>query len=169
MQQSKDGVRLTTSLEHYGQYGAGVSRLAITCGIDYAEAKKVHETYWKRNWAIKAVADEQTIKYVRDEMWLYNPISKFWYSLRQKKDIFSTLVQGSGVYCFDTWVMIVLSDRPQLTGQFHDEVILTVKKGYRDHIKEWLKQTIKTTNEYLNLNRELDIGIEFGERYSDIH
>jgi hypothetical protein len=43
-------------------------------------------------------AFEETIK----TMWLYNPVSKFWYSAIYK-DIFSTLNQGTGVYCFDTW------------------------------------------------------------------
>ena len=50
-----------------------------------------------------------------------------WYSLRFDKDRFSTLNQGTGAYCFDTWVKYILSKRPQLTGQFHDEVILEIK------------------------------------------
>lgn len=151
------------------QYGAGAKRLAITCGITVDEAKLVHETYWKRNWAIKKIAEDQVIKYVRKQMWLFNPISRFWYSLREKKDIFSTLVQGSGVYCFDTWVAHVLADREQLTAQFHDEIVLVVKKGFKLEIEGWLRQTIKDTNDYLKLNRELDIGIQFGSDYSQIH
>lgn len=151
------------------QYGAGPPRLAVTCGIDLSEARKVHETYWKRNWAIKVISDEQTIKYVREQMWLFNPISRFWYSLRNMKDVFSTLVQGSGVYCFDTWVAHVLADREQLTAQFHDEIVLTVKEGHREEIEIWLKETIKEVNNYLKLNRELDIGVQFGSDYSQIH
>ena len=151
------------------QYGAGPPRLAVTCGIDLSEARKVHETYWKRNWAIKVISDEQTIKYVREQMWLYNPISRFWYSLRNTKDVFSTLVQGSGVYCFDTWVAHVLADREQLTAQFHDEIVLLVKEGHREEIEAWLKETIAEVNNYLKLNRELDIGVQFGENYSEIH
>lgn len=170
MQQSLlDGQRLTTSVEHKGQYGAGPDRLAITCGISVPEAKLVHATYWKRNWAIKKIADGQLIKTVRGQMWLYNPISRFWYSLRYKKDVFSTLVQGSGVYCFDTWVAHVLADREQLTAQFHDEIVLTVDKGYRPDIEEWLKGTINEVNKFLKLNRELDIGVQFGSDYSQIH
>lgn len=78
-------------------------------------------------------------------------------------------MQGSGVYCFDTWLAFIRSERPQLTGQFHDEIILCVKKGYREQIKEFLKETIRKTNEKLNLNRELDIGIDFGDSYAEIH
>lgn len=102
-------------------------------------------------------------------MWLFNPISGFWYSLRTKKDVFSTLVQGSASYCFDTWVSHILADRPQLTAQFHDEVVLEVKKDHRPEIEEFLEQTMKDTNEFLGLNRELGIGIEFGVNYAEIH
>lgn len=163
------GVRLTTSLEHKGQYGAGIPRLEITCGCDKETAERIHAAYWKRNWSIKAVAKEQVVKTVRGQMWLWNPISGFWYSLRQKKDIFSTLVQGSACFCFDTWVSIVLASREQLTAQFHDEIVLEVLKGHQEEIREFLEGTIHETNEYLGLNRELGIGIQFGQRYSEIH
>lgn len=151
------------------QYQAGIPRLMVTCGIDRAAAANLHKTYWERNWAIKAVAEEQEIKVIRGQSWLRNPISGFWYSLRFEKDIFSTLVQGSASYCFDTWVSFILDERPQITGQFHDEVVLSVCKGYRDEITEFLRQTIKDTNELLGLNVSLDIGIQFGDRYSEIH
>lgn len=151
------------------QYGAGPPRLSTTCGVDLKTAKTIHEAYWKRNWAIKAVAEDQTVIWVRDQMWLYNPLSRFYYSLRERKDIFSTLVQGSGVYCFDTWVQIVLAERPQLTAQFHDEIVLTVRQGFQEEIELYLREAIKETNDLLKLNRELDIGVDFGDRYSDIH
>jgi hypothetical protein len=157
------------------QYGAGPPRLVITCGISLQDAKDLHKAYWKRNWAIRAVADEQTIKTLKsfdgdgEQMWLYNPVSTFWYSLRTEKDIFSTLVQGTASYCFDTWVIHVLSERPQLTAQFHDEIVLDVLKGHQEEIREFLQETIEETNEYLRLNRRLDIGVQFGDRYSEIH
>jgi hypothetical protein len=151
------------------QYGAGPPRLVITCGISLDEAKKLHKAYWKRNWAIKAVAEEQVVRVIDDQMWLYNPISGFWYSLRTEKDIFSTLVQGTASYCFDTWVAHILAERPQLTAQFHDEVVLNVRKGNQQEIRDFLQETIEETNEFLQLNRRLDIGVQFGERYSSIH
>lgn len=162
-------MRLTTSSEHKGQYGAGVSRLAITCACDTETARRVHETYWKRNWAIKAVADEQKTKTVDGTLWLFNPISRFWYSLRTKKDIFSTLVQGSAAYVFDTWLRFVVSKRPQVTGQFHDEFILEVKEGHRDEVTKFLEWAIGKTNEFLKLNRELGISIQYGKSYAEIH
>lgn len=161
------------------QYGAGVSRLAITAKVSHEEAAKVHKAYWEKNWAIKVVAQEQVVKTVNGQMWLLNPISKIWYSLRFEKDIFSTLVQGTASYVFDLWVQNILQERPQLTGQFHDEIIIQVKQGfssYNPETKKWegaivkfLKDMIHKTNEQLKLNRELDIDVQFGARYSDIH
>lgn len=151
------------------QYGAGPPRLALTANISIDKAKQVHETYWKKNWAIKEVAKQQKIKTVRGQMWLLNPISGFWYSLRYEKDIFSTLVQGSASYVFDMWVEKFRSKRPQLTGQFHDEVVLCVKKGYREQAEKLLNDAINELNLELKLNRELGIGTQFGDRYSEIH
>lgn len=150
-------------------YGAGGPKIAKTAGISLEEAISLHSAYWKRNWAVRAVASSLKVKTVLGQKWLFNPVSRFWYSLRNEKDRFSTLNQGTGVFAFDTWVGFVHKDRPQLTGQFHDEIILCVKKGYREEIKSWLKQTIKEVNDILNLDRELDIGVEFGDSYADIH
>jgi hypothetical protein len=151
------------------QYGAGPPRLALTANIKLAKAEQVHAAYWKKNWAIKVIADEQEVKTIRGQMWLKNPISGFYYSLRQKKDIFSTLVQGSASYVFDLWVQEFRKKRPQLTGQFHDEVVLCVKLGFRKQAEELLRTAIKAVNEQLKLNRELGIDVQFGSRYSDIH
>lgn len=102
-------------------------------------------------------------------MWLLNPVSGFWYSLRYPKDIFSTLNQGTGVYCFDIWIYNFRRKRSQLTGQMHDEVILCSKVGNRKKIKKLLKDSIKLTNKQLNLNRDLDVDVQFGNNYSEIH
>lgn len=152
-----------------GQYGAYPPRLAITCSITLDRAKQLFEGYWKLNWAIKEVSNSQKVKTVDGEMWLWNPISRFWYSLRKDNDRFSTLIQGSASYVFDYWLALVLKKRQQLTAQFHDEVVLCVKKGNREGIETYLNGTINDTNNALKLNRELGIGIQFGDRYSEIH
>ncbi len=151
------------------QYGAGPPRLEITCGISKEAAQNLWETYWTRNWAIKKIASEQKIKTVRGQMFLLNPISGFYYTLRYKKDIFSTLVQGSAAFCFDVLVTMILADRPELTGQFHDEFILTIKKGQREEATEWLLGIVDELNDYLDLNVKLAIGIQFGDNYGQIH
>jgi hypothetical protein len=101
--------------------------------------------------------------------WLYNPVSKLWYKLRSEKDIFSTLNQGTGVYCFDLWIGFILQERPQLTAQFHDEIILELRQGEEDKIDKILKQSIAKVNKLLKLNRDLDCDVQFGKNYSQIH
>lgn len=151
------------------QYLAGVARLALTAGISEKKARVVWEAYWKKNWAIKEVAKHQIVRTVDGQMWLKNPINGFWYSLRFEKDIFSTLVQGSASYVFDLWVQTFRRKRPQLTAQFHDEVVIEVKVGFREKATALLQEAIEETNQLLNLNRRLDVEVQFGNRYSEIH
>lgn len=165
------------------QYGAGAARIAITAKISLAQARIVHEGYWNLNWAIKVVAAEQKVKEIngwgydipgveaiyKKQKWLYNPISGFWYSLREEKDRFSTLIQGSASFVFDKWVYNFRQECPQLTGQFHDEVVVTpLLKDVAD-VEKKLQEALELTNEQLKLNRRLDIGIQTGQRYADIH
>jgi len=141
----------------------------LTCGIDLPAATKLHKAYNKLNWAWKQVCTEQKYKTVNGQMWLQNPINKFWYSLRGLKDIGSTLVQGSASYVFDMWVKLILEKRRQLTSQFHDEIVLEIKEGFEDKAKELVTSSINKLNEILGLNRELGISVQFGKRYSEIH
>ena len=127
------------------------------------------EVYWKRNWSVKAIAEEQTVKTCLGTKWLYNPVSGFWYSLRHEKDRFSTLNQGTGVYCFDTWVKHLRDGGPPQLGQMHDEVIALVRKGKRKKCEKHFRNAIRKTNEELKLNRELDIDVQFGDNYAQIH
>ena len=163
-------VRKTFKKTNYtAQYGAGGPRIAISAGVSEKEGRALHKAYWEKNWAIKTVAGEQTIKHVGDQMWLLNPINGFYYSLRHEKDIFSTLVQGSASYVFDLWVQNIRKKRNQLTAQFHDEIVLCVKKGFRERCEKLLRDCIQEVNDVLKLNRQLDIEVQYGLRYSDIH
>lgn len=151
------------------QYGAFPPKLVKTLGISLAVAQQLFDGYWKLNWAIKKVASVQKTKTVDGMKFLYNPVSGFWYYLKNEKDIFSTLIQGTAAYVFDVWVSHVLKKRRQLTAQFHDEIVLVVKKGFREQATKYLTDAIIETNKVLKLNRELAIGIQFGDRYSEIH
>ena len=146
-------------------YGCGVPTLARQLGITESEAGKIHRAYWSRNWSLKKISSSVTTK--RD--WLFNPVSKLWYKLRSEKDIFSTLNQGTGVYCFDLWIGFILQRRPQLTAQFHDEIILEIKKGDEPKAEKLLKDSITKVNKLLKLNRDLDCDVQFGKDYSQIH
>ena len=83
-----------------GVYGAGPPKIALTTGMPLQQAQKLHKTYWDRNKAVKQVAKsaktKTTIVDGIEQMWLFNPVSRFWYSLRFEKDKFSTLNQGTG-------------------------------------------------------------------------
>lgn len=92
-----------------------------------------------------------------------------WYYLKAEKDRFSTLNQGTGTFCFDLWVKFILEARPQLTADFHDEVVLEVRKGNRDKATKLLKDCVGKVNDRLKLNRELDVDVSFGPTYADIH
>tara|TARA_B100001093_G_scaffold519577_1_gene609239 strand:- start:611 stop:2419 length:1809 start_codon:yes stop_codon:yes gene_type:complete len=151
------------------QYGAGIKTLAKQLGITMKEAKVISEAYWERNWSVKAIADSMVTKEVEGSTWQFNPVSKLWYSLRSDKDKFSTLCQGTGTYLFDMWVGFILKEREQLTANFHDEIILEVKKGNRDKCVKLLENSIKKVNRMLKLNRELQVDVQFGNNYSEIH
>jgi hypothetical protein len=150
-------------------YGASGATVARSAGISEPEGNRLVEAYWRRNWSVKAIAENCKTKVVKGSKWLYNPVSGFWYSLRHDKDRFSTLNQGTGVYCFDLWIKFILEERKQLTAQFHDEIILEVRKGFRQECEALLKRSEEKVNKTLKLNRELDISVDFGDSYDKIH
>ena len=102
-------------------------------------------------------------------MWIQNPVSKFWHSLRKEKDIFSTINQSTGSYCFDRWVALYRSKRSNIVGQFHDESINVIKKGEEDEHTSVLNWAIKKLNEQLKLNVDLGIDIQYGQTYANVH
>lgn len=152
-------------------YGAGDAAVARAAEVPLAEGAKLRESYWKRNWAVLKIAEDQTVKVCNGMKWLYNPVSELWYSLRYEKDRFSTLNQGTGVWCFDTWVKHLRIGGPPIIGQMHDEVIGLVSKDARVRVKaeRHFKDAIRKTNDELKLNRELDCSVQFGSSYADIH
>lgn len=150
-------------------YGAGAAKIAVTAKITVPEARVLHTAFWRRNWAVKKAAQDCIVKTVNNQMWLFNPVSQFWYSLRYDKDRFSTLNQGTGVYCFDTWVRKVRSKGWKLCGQFHDELIAPILKEKREEIKADLYKSMDETNQELSLNIKLNNSVDFGRSYADIH
>lgn len=150
-------------------YGVGAKKLSRELRTTVAKAGLMLEAYWERNWAIKKLAEDQIVKTIAGQMWLFNPVSKFWYSLRYDKDRFSTLNQGTGVYCFDVWLGYILDKRPQITAQMHDEIVLEIKKGFREQAKKLLYDALEKTNKQLKLNVELGISVDFGNTYAQIH
>jgi len=150
-------------------YGVGASTLARNTGMSKSEAKMLLEAFWSRNWSVEGVAKDLEVKDLLGFMWVKNPVSKFWYSLRNEKDRFSTLNQGTGVYCFDNWVKICRKKNLRTVGQFHDEVIAIVERGKEDEVMTIMKNSIEDLNKVLKLNVPLGMEAQFGNTYADIH
>lgn len=150
-------------------YGAGPPKIALTLNGPLKEAQKLHKIYWERNKAVKQVAEACEVKQIGAKKWLKNPISGFWYSLRAEKDRFSTLNQGTGVYCFDTYVKYVRKQGIKLSLQMHDEILFKTLEAEKEDIKVKLNHAIKQVNEEVKLNIPLGISIDFGINYADCH
>lgn len=130
-------------------YGAGAAKISEAIGIEFNKAKSLHTAYWERNKAVKDIANNALVrvfkkdgtiqdyhsKYLNkldfdaqkqfmsevDSMWVRNPISKFWVSLRYFKDIFSAINQNSGVFCFDLYLKKVREKGFKVIFQYHDK------------------------------------------------
>lgn len=179
----KSGIKKYSEQRHKGkstnyscQYGAGVATVARAAGVGMNMGEVLHQAYWKLNWAIKEIAANTTVKTVEGQMWQQNPVNKFWYSLRNDKDRFSTLCQGTGAYVFDIWcnaVIDICHQRyqldPKLAGQFHDEMILIIKEGMRDVWSDIMTEAMVNTNNVLSMNRQIDCDVQYGHNYSEIH
>jgi len=152
-------------------YGIGAAKLSRETGMSEGEAKLLLEAYWERNWAVAQFSDDnlRKVKRINGQMWVQNPVSSYWHTLRYEKDVFSTLNQSTGAYCFDRWVAGYLGARPNIVGQFHDESINSIKKGEEKKHKAVLVAAIDRLNDELKLNVELGIDVQFGNKYSDIH
>jgi len=150
-------------------YGVGSSTLSRNTGMNKEEATVLLEAFWSRNWSVDKVANTVRTKDLFGSMWLLNPVSKFWYSLRSDKDKFSTLNQGTGVFCFDSWVSLCRRYGIKTIGQFHDEIIALVPEGEEEQTKATMEQAIENLNNNLELNVPLGVDAQFGKTYADIH
>ncbi len=150
-------------------YKIGVEALARNSNMETKEARILLNIYWERNKAIRAIEDSLRVKDVQGKRWLFNPISRMWYSLRSDKDRFSTLNQGSAVYVFDIWVTYMRKLGLKIAMQYHDEVLFNVKRGHENIIKKKVEEAIRLTNEKLKLNVQVGCGVQFGGNYADTH
>jgi len=157
------------STNYAATYGAKGATIARSAGVSEALGEKLFDAYWVRNWSLVAIADACIVKQSRGLKWLWNPVAGLWIYLKAEKDRFSTLNQSTGTYCFDRWLFHVLEVRPQLTAQFHDEGVWELKKGNREAMTKILKDAVQVVNEELKMNRELDVDVDFGQSYAEIH
>lgn len=135
----------------------------LNCSVSFA--KGLLDAYWKKNWSVLKIAEDVEVKSTGKSMWLKNPVSGFWYQLRYDKDRFSTLNQGTGVFCFDTWVYFVRKLGVAVNGQWHDEILFITKGDNLDKLQE----AIELANKKLNLNVPLGVDVKTGSSYAEVH
>lgn len=163
------GRKKAKPVNYGGAYGQKAKGLSQQTGMSLPEASELTRIYEQRNWSLEAIANGCVVKTVNGQRWLFQPVSKLWYSLRGDKDRFSTLNQGTGVWCFDLWVKHLKSMGMPVCGSFHDEVVAAVTPGKQQPIERMVREAMRRTNEELKLNRELDCSLDFGNDYSQIH
>jgi len=150
-------------------YGVGKVKLSRSTGMSETDAAQLLEGFWKMNWSIKAVADQVQVRRIGGKMWLFNPVSRFWISLRNDRDVFSSLNQSTGVFCFDSWLAHCWAKGIHGVAQFHDETVIQIPLGLEQETQKKMKTAIIEVNNKLNLNVPLDVDPQFGSRYSEIH
>ena len=150
-------------------YGVGAAKLARETGMTKNEAQTLLDAFWSRNWSVQKVAEGLRVRELFGSMWVQNPVSRFWYSLRSDKDRFSTLNQGTGVFCFDSWVQECRSMGLKTVGQFHDEIITLVEEGNEDKEENIMTMAIDQVNQKVQLNVALGVDAQFGRTYADVH
>jgi DNA polymerase I-like protein with 3'-5' exonuclease and polymerase domains len=169
-QKLKDSRSMAKTVNYSAIYGVGAAKMHLSTGMPIEQCKLLLKAYWKRNWSVKQIAKECVVKTLTNgEMWLYNPVSRFWYSLRYQKDRFSTLNQGTAVYIFDTWIRKNRQEGIEICGQFHDEIIVSTPVENEKGVRYILRESIIEINNEFKLNRDMDIDVQFGLSYSDIH
>ncbi len=171
-----DAIRATGKSTNYAcQYGSGVKTLARTAKVSEKVAKKLHEGYNKLNWSVAKIASSTKVKKTAFGDWQQNPINKFWYSLRNEKDRFSTLVQGTAAYVFDIWLYHChqLAKKRDveycLLAQSHDDQALELDIGNEEITEKLLRDALKKVNDVLKLNVEIKCDVMFGYNGKEIH
>lgn len=163
------------------QYGAGAKTVARTAKVGIEIGKQIVDGYRELNWSIDVIASNCFVKKTSFGDFLLNPTNKMFYPLKTAKDRFSTLIQGSGSYTLDLWLMfqnrrIVQADkagkfkfRPMLLATFHDEEIYEHHDDDTELMTSIIQDSMKDTNEALKLNVELGCDIKHGKNYYEIH
>lgn len=162
------------------QYGAGAATVARTAGVALSVGKALVKAYKKVNWSIEKIATSQKIKTVSHGMYQLNPYNGIWYHLKTEKDCFSTLVQGTGSYVLDLWLVNQFKLREssdyslgeygiKLLASAHDEQISELSEGCQSEAKRLVNDSLSKVNERFNLEIPFGCDIQFGNKYSEIH
>lgn len=53
--------------------------------------------------------------------------------------------------------------------QYHDEIVLHLKRIEQDKVSKQLLDSIEKVNEIVKLNVPLGVSVDFGNTYADVH
>lgn len=156
---------MAKTVNYSALYKVGAKTLSASLNCSQKVAQGILDSYWQRNWSVKSFAESCTTKHCNAKKWVFNPLSKFWYTLRNDKDIFSVVNQSAGDYFFNLWLLDILDKRPQLTGQFHDSGVFCIKEGNREQMKAILNNSLEKINKEINLSIPIGCDCKFGKNY----
>lgn len=163
------------------QYKSGAKTVSRQAGIDMSVAQKLVGAYRKKNWSIEVIEKSLTRKTVSHGTYQLNPVNGIWYHLKTEKDSFSTLVQGSGAYLLDLWLMYIfhLRKKPEyyveggvrLVAQAHDENLQEFDDlgNNEEVVKKLFDDALALANKRLNQEIQFGCDTQTGYKYSEIH
>lgn len=157
------------STNYSSMYGIGKDKLAKDLGITVKESSILIEAYWKKNNCVKVFSESCFTKEVGEQLWVQNPMNKYFYSLRSKKDIFSTVNQGVGDYIFTLWQHNLMSMNVTMNGGWHDETVVCCIPKEKEDIIEKLKLAMEKVNNQLKLKVPIGIDYKIGQSYAEVH
>lgn len=150
-------------------YGCGVPKLMESTSLKKKDAQTLYNGYWDRNWAVKKFSEDRAVKMVDGKAWIWNPITNFYYFLASEKDRFSACNQSAGVRVFDGYVYEMIRRGLKPIFQAHDEVLLVAKKEDVRFVESALKQSIDRVNAQYNFPVKIEIDIQVGGNYAEVH
>lgn len=157
------------TVNYSAQYGVGKKKLAETLEIKQSEAKALLDAYWEANKEAKTVASKFKTKDLFGKTWIQNPYNKYWYELRSEKDRLSAVIQSTGDFITHLWAKYVMDVSGCMSLVYHDQLDLIVKTGYRKGVEKLLRDSIEKVNKVLKLNVPMDISVNFGKYFNEIH
>ena len=150
-------------------YNVQKKTLARNLEISEKEAQKLIDAYWEVNFAVKEATKSFKTQMVGNEQWIFNPISKFWYILKQEQNKFSVVNQSSAVYCFNIWVWNCTRMGIWPVTQSHDDQLYIVDEAKTTHTQDIINEAMRRTNSQLKLNSVLDCETQIGNSVADTH
>lgn len=157
------------TVNYAATYGAGAAKISESAGISQNEARKVLKAYWDRNWSVKQYAEDRKVKEVNNKTWIYNPYSQLWLYLTSDHIKFSACNQNAGVKKFDLWVFFMIQEGLYPSAQFHDEVLICVDKGREEEVEDKLHRCMRKVNACFNYPIKLEVDVQAGKTYADVH